>query len=76
MTAANATKIRVCQHCSTELVREGDLLVDARSGDYGGTYDICPGNEQGHVVAKRTHPCNICKSFPVPVGFHACTVCD
>lgn len=35
---------RTCKHCAAALDREGDLWVDALSGDEGGTYDLCPDN--------------------------------
>jgi hypothetical protein len=63
MTASDitpaATPALVCALCGEELEREGRTLVTVRSGDDGGTYDICEGNwkeaEQrlgGHRVAK------------------------
>jgi hypothetical protein len=35
---------RLCRHCGATLDKESAGWVDARSGDDGGTYDICPDN--------------------------------
>lgn len=43
-----------CQHCDASLEREPNVgLVDAKSGDLGGTYDICPENPKGKHKAVK-----------------------
>jgi len=38
-----------CKFCGEEIEPERHAgWVDARSGDNGGTYDVCPANESGH----------------------------
>ena len=38
-----------CKHCDASLERvDGVGLVDAKSGDLGGTYDYCPDNPVGN----------------------------
>lgn len=34
----------ICKYCKTQLDREAGLWVDAISGDDGGTYDWCDGD--------------------------------
>jgi hypothetical protein len=46
--------IRECRKCGAEIEREGDLWVDIRSGDDGGTYDICPWGFGGNHEPRRT----------------------
>ena len=44
-----------CKHCGASLEREPNVgLVDARSGDEGGTYDFCPDNPTA-IEERRKH---------------------
>lgn len=38
----------ICKHCGAELDNMDGMLVDAVSGDDGGTYDYCPANPEGN----------------------------
>lgn len=42
---------RTCVYCGEQVYREGDSLVESRSGDDGGTYDYCQfGPDNKHEV--------------------------
>ena len=43
-----------CKHCVASLDRiTGVGLVDAKSGDLGGTYDYCPDNPKGNEDVRK-----------------------
>lgn len=42
LPVTSATPTRTCRDCGAPLERNGNTWVDARSGDDGGTYDLCP----------------------------------
>lgn len=61
----------LCKHCLIPIERESDRWVDVRSGDDGGTYDICT------AVASGSHaPKQMAELVEEATTFrHACPVC-
>lgn len=45
----------ICSACGCPLESAGDRWVDARSGDDGGTYDICPARYVESTDTQRGH---------------------
>jgi hypothetical protein len=46
---------RVCRDCGAPLESNGDRWVDARSGDDGGTFDVCPANYDDATNTQGRH---------------------